>query len=378
MKIVVSLDSFKGSLTSMQAAHAVEDGIRKGISAEIKAFPLSDGGEGFVESYLCHRAHETRKVRVKDAMLHETACTYAVTSDKTAIMEMASMCGITHIQKENKDILHASTRGLGEMITDALDQGCRHFIIGIGGSGTNDGGSGMLRALGYQLLDKQGREVAEGAYGLSQLSSIVCDKADWRLSQCSFEIACDVENPLLGMNGCSAVFGPQKGADEDMAREMDAWLARYATIVQAVCGRDDSTAKGSGAAGGLGYAFLSLLNAKLISGVDKILESGDIQAAIEECDVVVTGEGKLDAQTIMGKACIGIAKLAKRYGKPVVAFSGSIGKEAKLCNSYGIDAYFSIQKSPCTLETAMRIETAYENLSDCAQQVFRLWSCAKK
>lgn len=373
MKVVVSVDSFKGSLSSMQAGNAIKEGIEKCSNAEVVIYPLSDGGEGFVESYMSYREGVKRFVEVKDAMNRDISTSYMLQENpQMAIMEMASMCGIDRIDKAKKEVLYATTYGLGQMILDALDQGCRSFVIGIGGSGSNDGGSGMLQALGYELLDAQGKDIPLGAIGLSQLHHIQIEKADARLKECEFKIACDVKNPLVGINGCSAIFGPQKGADKDMVIEMDTWMKSYGYIVsQTIVGGDPHT-QGSGAAGGLGFAFLSFLKADLISGIQLIMEKQHIRDSIENSDYVVTGEGCLDAQSVMGKAPTGIAKLAKLFHKPVIAFAGNVSSDADLCNTQGIDAFFCIQSGPCTLEDAMCTDNAYHNLSKTAEQVFRL------
>lgn len=372
MKVVVSVDSFKGSLTSVEAGDAIRKGIMNCMEAEVRVFPLSDGGEGFVESYMSNQQGLKQLVEVQDAMKHSITTSYFILEDScTAVMEMASTCGIDRIHKEEHDILYSSTFGIGQLILDALGKGCRNFVIGIGGSGTNDGGSGMLMALGYQLLDKQGESIPLGAIGLSKLDYISFDGVDKRLEDCAFHIACDVKNPLIGNHGCSEVFGPQKGATKEMIKDMDEGLAHFAQVVNKYH-PSDCHQQGSGAAGGLGFAFVSFLNAQLESGIAMIVHMQKMEEAVRQCDIVVTGEGCLDAQTIMGKAPIGIAKLAKKYEKPVIAFAGKLSSDVEVSNSHGIDAYFSIQRKPCTLEEAMDKHNAYENLKHTTQQVFRV------
>ena len=262
--------------------------------------------------------------------------------------------------------------GVGQLIADAVSQGCRNFIIGIGGSATNDGGIGCLQALGFGMLDSDGKQVDFGAKGVSQLKKITADNVIPELSECSFHIACDVNNPLCGENGCSAVFAPQKGADEAMITEMDGYLSKYAKLTKRYNTNANPEAHGAGAAGGLGFAFMSYLNAVLDPGIDLILRKTRLEEAIIDADIVVTGEGCLDAQTAMGKAPVGVAKLAKKYGKPVIAFSGIVRDGASLCNENGIDAYFPILRSICTSEEAMNSDIARKNLADTAHQVFRL------
>ena len=374
MNIVVCVDSFKGSLSSMEAGNAIKEGIKKSVDANVDVYPLSDGGEGFVESYMYHKEGVYRNIIVKDAMMKDIKCKYAIIPNThTAVMEMASMCGIQRINKLKKDVLYATTYGLGQMIIDALDEGCKNFIIGIGGSGTNDAGSGAMMALGYELYDDKNQQIPLGAYGLSKIHHIEDRHVDSRLKNCTFYIACDVKNPLTGINGCSAIFGPQKGADTEMVQQMDTWLKHYADVVSKYDAHSDSMMQGSGAAGGLGFSFVSFLNATLVSGIDVILEHQQMEKAIKQSDLVITGEGCLDVQTVMGKAPAGIARLAKKYQKPVIAFAGSLSEDADLCNLNGIDAYFCIQRHPCSLKEAMDVTNTYQNLSETSQQVFRLY-----
>jgi len=261
---------------------------------------------------------------------------------------------------------------VGELILDAITKGCRKFIVGIGGSATNDGGIGMLQALGFAFLDKNGNQVTLGAKGLEDIVEIKIDHAVRELKECSFCVACDVKNPLCGENGCSAIYGPQKGATQAMINDMDAWLGNYAKLTQKVIPASDPNTPGTGAAGGLGFAFLSYLDATLQSGIDLVIKETDLEKHIIDADVVITGEGRLDGQSYMGKAPIGVAKLAKKYKKPVVAFSGCVTDDAVICNEYGIDAFFPILRTPCSLQEAMDCDHAYKNLQDTAEQVFRL------
>ena len=268
----------------------------------------------------------------------------------------------------------ASTYGVGQMIADAMEKGARRFLLGVGGSATNDGGVGMLKALGFSFFDKDGALIGEGAGALRNLHTISKKNAHPLLNGCEFLVACDVQNPLCGENGCSAVFSPQKGARPETIPQMDEWLAAYAEKTKTLFPSADPNRPGSGAAGGLGFALCSYLNATLASGVSLVLDVTRLAAHVKDADLVITGEGRLDAQSAMGKAPIGVAKLAKEFCKPVVAFCGCVGKGATACNDHGIDAYFPILQAPCTLSEAMNKENAYRNLSATAEQAVRLFA----
>ncbi|AHX74828.1 glycerate kinase [Streptococcus agalactiae] len=374
MKVVVAIDSLKGSLSSLEAGNAIKESINEVIpGADVEVHPLADGGEGTVEALTLGMGGTIETIPVKGPLGEKVHASYGIIPQRQlAIIEMAAAAGIPLIATEERNPLHTTTYGVGEMIKDAISKGCRHFIIGIGGSATNDGGAGMLQALGYALLDKDNQEISLGAQGLADLKSISTDKVIEELKECDFKIACDVTNPLCGAQGCSSIFGPQKGADEDMITEMDTWLSNYATLATSVSEKADATIEGTGAAGGLGFAFLAFTNATLEPGIDIILSEINIEKAISEADLVVTGEGRLDGQTVMGKAPIGVAKLAKKYGKKVVAFSGSVTEDAILCNQHGIDAFFPIVRRLISLDEAMSKEVAYKNMKETATQVFRL------
>ncbi|MGR1392387.1 glycerate kinase [Streptococcus agalactiae] len=374
MKVVVAIDSLKGSLSSLEAGNAIKESINEVISgADVEVHPLADGGEGTVEALTLGMGGTIETIPVKGPLGEKVHASYGIIPQRQlAIIEMAAAAGITLIATEERNPLHTTTYGVGEMIKDAISKGCRHFIIGIGGSATNDGGAGMLQALGYALLDKDNQEISLGAQGLADLKSISTDKVIEELKECDFKIACDVTNPLCGAQGCSSIFGPQKGADEDMITKMDTWLSNYATLATSVSEKADATIEGTGAAGGLGFAFLAFTNATLEPGIDIIQSEINIEKAISEADLVVTGEGRLDGQTVMGKAPIGVAKLAKKYGKKVVAFSGSVTEDAILCNQHGIDAFFPIVRRLISLDEAMSKEVAYKNMKETATQVFRL------
>ena len=344
MKVVVAIDSLKGSLSSLEAGEAIKSGVLNAIpNAEVCVRPLADGGEGTVEALALGMGGELKTVEVTGPLGTKVNCLYGILEEsKTAIVEMSGAAGITLVPDELKNPLHTTTYGVGEVIKDAIANGCRHFIVGIGGSATNDGGIGMLQALGYGMLDKDGKQVAFGAKGIKEIVKITDDQVIPELKECSFRIACDVTNPLCGERGCSAVYGPQKGATPEMVKEMDAWLADYAELVAAKYEKADANHPGTGAAGGMGFAFLSYTNAVLESGIKIILEETKLEEYVKDADIVITGEGRLDGQTAFGKAPIGVAKIAKKYDKCVLAFAGAVTKDAVICNEHGIDAFFPI------------------------------------
>ena len=424
MKAVIAIDSFKGSMDSIEAGEAAEKGIRRVFTdAEAIVYPLADGGEGTVQALAKGLGGRLEKVKVTGPLGKPVICEYGIVEEKTAIIEMAGAAGITLVQPELRNPLNTTTYGVGEVIKDAIGKGCRHFIIGIGGSATNDGGVGMLQALGAEFLDEGGKQVPFGARGVENLAAINCEHMLPELKDCDFRIACDVDNPLCGENGCSHIFGPQKGATPEMAEQMDQWMEKYAEITAEYfqnAGNDEleperkenvaekelqdnpdlmkvkvrvkgknlsvdagwkladigknynSDYPGCGAAGGLGFAFRAFLHGKLEPGINIVLEEIGIESAIKAADIVITGEGRLDGQTVMGKAPIGIARLAKKYGKPVIAFSGAVTEDAAACNQAGIDAFFPILRQVTTLEAAMSPATAIRNMTAAVEQTFRL------
>ncbi|MCR4744876.1 MAG: glycerate kinase, partial [Lachnospiraceae bacterium] len=304
MKIVTAIDSFKGSMTSVEAGNAVAAGFKKADpSAEVIVRPLADGGEGTVEALIEGMNGQREEVLVSGPLEEKVNCVYGIIKDSmTAVIEMSGAAGITLIPKSSLNPLDTTTYGVGEVIKEAINKGCRRFIVGIGGSATNDGGVGMLQALGYEFLDKAGKEIAHGAKGLKEIASIKDTNVIAELKECKFMVACDVTNPLCGINGCSAVFGPQKGASPDMVKDMDKWMGHYAEITKKLYHDADAEYPGTGAAGGLGFAFLNYTNAELKSGIQIILEETKLEEYIKDADLVITGEGMLDFQTAMGKA----------------------------------------------------------------------------
>lgn len=380
MKVVVAIDSLKGSLTSLEAGEAIQEGILRAISdAEVIVRPLADGGEGTVEALTRGMNGRYEKITVTDPLGRPTDAVYGILEDShTAVIEMLAAAGITLIDAKDRNPMNTTTYGVGEMIKDAIGKGCRHFFIGIGGSATNDGGIGMLQALGYGMLDTEGKQVSFGAKGLAELVSITDEDVLPELKECTFQIACDVKNPLCGELGCSAIFGPQKGATPDMIAQMDSWLGKYALLTANRYKKADSNYPGTGAAGGMGFAFLSYMNAELRSGVQIVLEETKLEEYVKDADIVVTGEGCLDGQSVMGKAPIGVAALAKKHHKKVIAFAGCVTEDAKVCNQNGIDAFFPILQNVVTREEAMHTDNARRNMTDTAEQVFRLIKAMEK
>lgn len=371
MKVVIAIDSFKGSLSSVEAGNAAKEGIcRVYHDAEVVIRPVADGGEGTVDALVEGMNGIKRTIKVTGPLGDTVSATYGIVGT-TAIIEMSAAAGITLVPDDKRNPLHTTTYGVGEIIIDAIKYGSKNFIIGIGGSATNDGGIGMLSALGFNMLDKDGNPVPFGAIGLKDLSMINTDNVKPEIMQCTFNIACDVNNPLCGTNGCSAVYGPQKGADEKMIEDMDGWLLKYSKLAKDINPDSDKDAHGAGAAGGMGFAFLSFLNGELKPGIDLILTETKLEDEMKDADIVITGEGRIDAQTAMGKAPSGIAKIAKKYNLPVIAFSGSVTSDATECNKNGIDAFYPVLRSVCSLEDAMKKENAHANMADTVEQVFR-------
>ncbi|MBR6738028.1 MAG: glycerate kinase [Clostridia bacterium] len=373
MKVVIAIDSFKGSLTSLEAGKAVENAILKvDNGAKVTVCPIADGGEGTVDAMKAGLNGEIIETFVTGPLGEKVKAKYCVIKGKTAVIEMAEASGLTLVPEKLRSPLQTTTYGVGELIKNAISRGCKSFIIGIGGSATNDGGVGMLSALGFKFLDKDKNAIPFGAKGLKVLDSISVESVIPELKNCTFKVACDVNNPLCGKNGCSAIYGPQKGATEKDVELMDGWLLSYAEIVKTVFPSANPEYPGAGAAGGLGFAFKTFLNAELQSGINIILEEIELEKHIINADIVVTGEGRLDSQSVMGKAPIGVASLAKKHGKKVVAFAGCVSTDAEVCNAHGIDAFFPIVRGVTTLEEALDKTNALNNLTATAYQVFRL------
>lgn len=372
MKVVIAMDSFKGSMSSLEAGEAARRGVLRAGEAEVVVLPLADGGEGTTEALAAGLGGAFRTVTVHGPLGEPVQARYGVLPDgRTAVMEMAQAAGITLVRE--KDPWRANTAGVGEMILDAVKAGCRDFLLGIGGSATTEGGLGMLDVLGWGFYDAQGRRLSPAPASLGQVESIRREGVPALLEECRFRIACDVTNPLCGPQGAVAVYGPQKGVRPQEIAGLDEAMARYARAVERCTGRACADLPGAGAAGGLGFAFLSFFpGAVLEPGVDLVLDAVGMDKALEGAQVVVTGEGRLDGQTASGKAPLGVARLAKGHGCRVVAFAGSVTPDAGACHQAGIDGFFPIVRGPGTLEEAMDPAHAQSNLEQAVEQVFRL------
>lgn len=427
-KILVAVDSFKGSMTSLEAGNAIKKGIKSILpDTEVRVRPVADGGEGTTDALIYGRDGVSRERCYVTGPLGDRITAeytiYNAADGRTAVMEMAAAAGLPLVPENRRDPMHTTTYGVGEMINDAVSKGCERFIIGIGGSATNDGGIGMLQALGFSCLDVNGHEVPYGAEGLGVLERIVIpgkmlvrknsselavadpvdtpivgtaaisgagavdescvDDDDFasRLSRCTFSIACDVTNPLVGELGCSRVFAPQKGADAETVEIMDGYMKNYADVVERSAeGKSDRNTPGAGAAGGLGYAFLMFLGGKLTLGIDIVLSETGLEADVEWADTVITGEGRIDAQTMMGKTPSGVARLANKYGRYVIAIGGCLGDGAEACikegvfnECYAVNNVLGIDDSdPEQVRTAMKPENAVVNLTTCAAKITEL------
>ena len=371
MRCVVAIDSFKGSLSSLEAGSAVKNAILDlDENSQVVVLPLADGGEGTVEAMYGGLGGSLIKISVTGPLCQKVTAEYCVLPDgETAVIEMASAAGLTLVEPSERNPLKTTTYGVGEIIKDAVKRGCKRFIVGIGGSATNDGGVGMLTALGFSFNDVNGAPISQGAEGLGFLHSISAENVMPELKYCSFSVACDVTNPLCGELGCSRVFAPQKGATPDDITKMDLWLKNYADISKSIFPEADAEYPGTGAAGGLGFAFLNYLKGELNSGVNIILKETGFEKYLENSDVVITGEGRLDAQTAMGKAPVGVAKIAKRYNKKVIAFGGSVSDGAQVLHNHGIDELYGITPKDMPLSEAMKKDVAYENLYNTVQKV---------
>ncbi len=379
-KVVIAIDSFKGCMDSLTAAEAVKRGIeRSGFDADVDIFALADGGEG--TSIALARALEATEVplTVCGPARKEVKCSYWISQNtRTAIMEMSACAGIMLVEGEEKNPERTTTYGVGEMILDAVESGCERIIVGIGGSATNDGGIGMLAALGFEFFDADGALIEPyGAIAAGQVASISGEKVSEAVRACKFSVACDVTNPLCGELGCSAVFAAQKGADAASIARMDGYLQSYASVVESFSAKADRNAAGAGAAGGLGFAFLSFLDARLLSGAELVIRESGLECAIGKADIVVTGEGRMDVQSSMGKAPSAVAAVAKKHGKPVIAFCGAISSPEGV-EGLDIDGIFPIQTAAISLEDAMRTEVATANLEFTARNVFNVLGAAEK
>lgn len=377
MKIVVAADSFKGSLSSAEAGEAIKEGILNAFpDSEVSVFSISDGGEGMAAALSSVPGAEIYRTAAHDPLGRPIECEYTVIKDKngslTAAVEIASAAGLTLLDESERNPMITSTFGVGEIILDALKRGIRTFIIGIGGSATNDGGIGMLSALGAKFIDSNGNHICHGCAALTRLAEIDLSDMEPSLAECTFHAACDVSNPLCGENGASRIFSPQKGAAPEDIPIMDRALFNYAKLLGKQLPNADPDAPGAGAAGGCGFALNSVLNASLERGIDIIMNMTGLFDALRSADLIVTGEGRLDSQSIMGKVPSGIAEAGARFNIPVIAIAGSVSDDASVCNSHGIAAFFPAVRHPCTLSEALDPHTARANLTSSTEQIFRL------
>lgn len=356
MHIVIAPDSFKESLSALEIANIIEQGFQSVFpEASFSKIPVADGGEGTLQAIVDAKNGRLVAIEVNDPLQRKVTAHYGlVDNNSVAIIEMATASGLTLLSTDERDPLITTTYGTGELIRHALDHGARKIILAIGGSATNDGGAGMLQALGAQFLDRNQQPLSAGGAALQQLHIIDLSNFDVRIQECEFEIACDVDNPLVGERGASAIFGPQKGATEENVQTLDSALDHYANITTALFNEDHRFAHGAGAAGGMGFAALAFLKGQLKPGISIVMDIVNLANAVKDADLVITGEGKIDRQTIFGKTPIGVAKTAKKFGKPVIGIAGSLGYDAYHVHDHGIDAVFTVTQRPETLEKALK------------------------
>lgn len=373
LNVVVAPDSFKGSLSSSDACLAIERGIvRVFPNARIRKVPMADGGEGTVEAVLTAVGGEWRHVEVMGPLQQGVTASYGVLRDGvTAVIEMAAASGLTLVPEEQRNPLRTTTFGTGQLILHAIENGCTRILIGLGGSATNDGGMGMAQALGVEFLDAEGKPLGLGGDQLERIAAVNLSHMDDRLKQTEVLICCDVTNPLCGLNGASFVYGPQKGATPKIAARLDQGLEHYAMKIFHSTGKKIKDLPGAGAAGGMGAALMAFCEAKLRPGFQLLSELAGLDESVRKADLVITGEGKTDGQTVFGKVPAGIGNLAKRHGKPAICVSGSITPQADALYEQGITALFSTVSGPMPLEDAML--RAEELLANAAENVMRVW-----
>ncbi|RUR34957.1 glycerate kinase [Vreelandella andesensis] len=373
MNVLLCPDSFKDAVSAEQAANAMAIGIQRASpTATIHRCPLADGGEGSLDALIAATNAERCQLTVQDALGRPRQATWGwLNEQRTAFIELAEASGLQHLTPDQRNALHTTTYGVGELCLAALDAGATKALLFLGGSATNDAGAGMLQALGATLLDKNGDPLSPGGAALQQLATLDLSTLDPRLSNLEIEAAVDVDNPLLGSRGASAVFGPQKGASPDDVATLDRAIAHFAELSAQVLGRDESELPGAGAAGGMGFAAHCFLNATLTPGIEMIMQQAKLASLLPDVDVVITGEGRLDGQSLSGKTPIGVARAAKHHGKPVIVLAGSLGDGWQACLKEGVTAVFALADGPMTLEGALP-RTA-ELLADRCESIARLW-----
>ena len=377
MKIVVAPDSFKGSVTALEAANAIEQGLRRVFpDAVIEKIPMADGGEGTVQSLVDATGGHIKTARVLAPLGNEVDAQFGILSDgKTAVIEMASASGLTLVPPDKRNPMCTTTYGTGQLIRTALEAGCRRLIIGIGGSATNDGGAGMAEALGAKFLNADGEPIERGGGGLGNLTSIDITELHPAIAETETIVACDVNNPLTGPKGASHVYGPQKGATPERVKTLDSHLTHFDKVLTRTFGQSFNNIPGAGAAGGLGAGLMAFLNAELRLGVDIMIDTVKLKERMKGASLVFTGEGQLDFQTAFGKTPVGVAKVAKAHNIPVIAIAGGIGEGADTVYSAGIDAMLGIVQAPMSLEDA--VENALQLIADTAEQAARLVAIGK-
>lgn len=370
-KVVIAPDSFKESLTALEVAEAVETGFKKVFpNWEYVKIPMADGGEGTVQSLVDATDGFIKEVEVLDPLGRKIEASYGISGDgKQAIIEMATASGLELLKQSERDVMQATSWGLGDLICSALDEGVERILIGIGGSATNDAGAGMIQRLGGKLLDAEGKQIPYGGVALSKLQTIDLLELDARLSDIEIEVACDVNNPLTGLDGASYIYGPQKGADEEQIKELDQNLKHFAEIIRKDLDIDIEKEPGAGAAGGVGGALLAFLGAELRSGGELITEWLALEDIIKDVDLVITGEGGINHQTVYGKTPVIVSKLAKKYQIPVIALAGSISEGYEKVYEHGIDVIFSVLSEVTDLKEALK--TAPQNVERTAENIAR-------
>ena len=375
MKIVIAPQGFKGNLSALQVSQAIDNGIRRVVPSVLTAIvPMADGGEGTMQALVDAIGGEMIPVEVTDPLGGRVIAHFGLLSDKvTGVIEMAAASGLNLVPPQKLNPLLTTTYGTGELILAALERGCRKLIVGIGGSATNDGGAGMAQALGAKLLDTKGVPLAFGGAALADLEHIDVTTIDPRLADCDIILACDVTNPLCGPQGASAVYGPQKGATKEMVVKLDAALAHYAEVIERDLGIDVRDVPGAGAAGGLGAGLIAFLKARVLPGVDVVIQATGLIEHLKEATLVFTGEGRLDSQTACGKVPVGVARKAKAFGLPVIAIAGEIANGYQAVYQQGIDAVFSIAPGPISFSQST--EMAEKLITDVAERAIRLFMC---
>lgn len=373
MNVLLCPDSFKDALSAQDAAAAMARGVERAApQAQVEICPLADGGEGSLEALIAATGAERHQLKVQDALGRPRQAAWGwLSGQRTAFIELAEASGLQHLEDDERTALHTSTFGVGELLLAALDQGAEKVLLLLGGSATNDAGAGMLQALGARFLDQYGEPLPPGGAALNQLARLELDGLDPRLAKLTLEAAVDVDNPLLGERGASAVFGPQKGASPEEVEQLDHALGHFADISAHELGDDYRTLPGAGAAGGMGFAAKAFLNATLKPGIEMIMQQADMATLLANADLVITGEGRLDGQSLSGKTPIGVSRAAQRLHKPVIVLAGSLGDGWQACFDEGVTAAFALADGPMTLADALP-RTA-ELLEARCESLLRLW-----